>query len=187
MPGIYIYMHVQNHAYTNKSRCTYICDICQLLNPASPLETQQNCVTTPSEILRPKTKTHGSSTWFFLDHPGNSILQTMLFLIKPGKFHQLFLQYPWKFHILLENICHKTTYTQEIELINSDVSEREKTQIEEIYVIATNKFISADMQYHKENMQIHSNYTRKPCKGMTKLIQTFILNFLFFTCGNFHS
>ena len=125
MPGIYIYMHVQNHAYTSKSRCTYICDICQLLNPASPLETQQNCVTTPSEILRPKTKTHGNSTWFFLDHPGNSILQTMLFLIKPGKFHQLFLQYPWKFHILLENICHKTTYTQEIELINSDVSERE--------------------------------------------------------------
>ena len=36
----------------------------------SPLETSQNCVTTPSsEILTPKTKTPGNSTWFFLDHP----------------------------------------------------------------------------------------------------------------------
>ena len=26
-------MHVQNHAYANKSRCMYVCDIYQLLNP----------------------------------------------------------------------------------------------------------------------------------------------------------
>ena len=25
--------HVQNHAYTNKNRCMYVCDICQLSNP----------------------------------------------------------------------------------------------------------------------------------------------------------
>ena len=39
----------------------------------------------PLEVLRPKTKT-----------PGNS----MLFLISQRKIHLLFLQYPWKFHIL---------------------------------------------------------------------------------------
>ena len=40
-------------------------------NKASPLEAPQNCVTPvhPSEILRPKAKTPGNSTWFFLDHP----------------------------------------------------------------------------------------------------------------------
>ena len=26
-------MHVQNHAYTNKSRCTYVCNLCQLSHP----------------------------------------------------------------------------------------------------------------------------------------------------------
>ena len=26
-------MHVQNHAYANKSRCTYVRGVCQLLNP----------------------------------------------------------------------------------------------------------------------------------------------------------
>ena len=44
----------------------------------------------PSEILRPKTKTPGNST---------------LFLISPRKIHFLFLQYPWKFHILNPPLC----------------------------------------------------------------------------------
>ena len=39
----------------------------------------------PSEILRPKTKTPGNST---------------LFLMSPHKIYLLFLQYPWKIHIL---------------------------------------------------------------------------------------
>ena len=75
--------------------------------------------------------------------------------------------------IQLESISHKTTYSQEIGLINFDVfSEREKllltlrTQIKEIsiYVITTNKFISSDLQYCKENVQIHPNYTRNHVK-----------------------
>ena len=75
--------------------------------------------------------------------------------------------------IKLESKCHETTYSQEIGLINFDVfSEREKllltsrTQIKEIsiYVITTNKFISSDLQYCKENVQIHPNYTRNHVK-----------------------
>ena len=48
----------------------------------------------PLEILRPKTKTPGNST--FLITSGNSTL----FLINPWKFLLQFLQYPWEFHIL---------------------------------------------------------------------------------------
>ena len=52
----------------------------------------------PSEILRPKTKTPGREIphGYFLITPGNSTL----FFIDPKKSHLLFLQYPWKFHIL---------------------------------------------------------------------------------------
>ena len=73
------------------------------LHPIALLETPQNCVAHPqhpSEILRPKTKTPGNSTWFFLDHPWNSTL----FLINPWKFDLLFLQYPWKFYLQLSNL-----------------------------------------------------------------------------------
>ena len=50
----------------------------------------------PLEIPRPKTRTLGNYTSFFLVTLGNSAL----FLIHPWKFHMLFLWYPWKFHIL---------------------------------------------------------------------------------------
>ena len=50
------------------------------------------------EIARSKTKAHhGNSTWFlFLNTPGNSTS----FLIDPWNFQMLFLQHPWKFHVL---------------------------------------------------------------------------------------
>ena len=54
-------------------------------------------VLVPLEIPRPKTKTPGNSTLFFLVTLGNS---TSFLLINPWKFHMLFLWYPWKFHIL---------------------------------------------------------------------------------------
>ena len=71
--------------------------------------------------------------------------------------------------IKLESKCHKTSYSQEIGLINFDVfGEREKLlltlkiQIEEILNICYHhkQLISLDMQCHKENVQIHSNYLR---------------------------
>ena len=30
--------HVENHANADKSRCTYISDVCQLSNPLNPLQ-----------------------------------------------------------------------------------------------------------------------------------------------------
>ena len=75
--------------------------------------------------------------------------------------------------IELESKYHKTTYSQVTGLINFHVfSEREKlllklTQIEEMSNICYHhkkKFISSDMQCHKKNVQIHSNYTRNHTK-----------------------
>ena len=51
------------------------------------------------EISRPKTKTHGNSTWFFLDQlitPRNSTSC----LTDPWNFLMVFLQYPCKLHVL---------------------------------------------------------------------------------------
>ena len=58
--------------------------------------------------------------------------------------------------------------------------------------------ISSKCYHHRQNYLIkHAIAQRKcadpfklyqkPSKGMTKLIQTFISKFLYFTCGNFHS
>ena len=75
--------------------------------------------------------------------------------------------------IKLKSKCHKTIYSQEIGLKNFDVfSERErlvltsrlKSKKYQIYVITTNELISSDMQWCKENVQIHSNYTRNHIK-----------------------
>ena len=98
--------------------------------------------------------------------------------------------------IELESKCHKTTYSQEAGLLNFDVfSEREKllltlrTQIEEISNICYHHkqidLIRHVMSQRKraDSFKLH----KKPCKGMTKLIQTLILDFSYFTCGNFHS
>ena len=52
------------------------------LHPSATRNSTRLCYTHPSEILRPKTKTSGYFTWFFLDHP--------------WKFHLLFLQYPYE-------------------------------------------------------------------------------------------
>ena len=51
------------------------------------------------KISRPKAKTHGNSTWFFLDQlitPRNSTS----FLIDPWNFLMLFLKYPCNLHVL---------------------------------------------------------------------------------------
>ena len=48
------------------------------------------------KIPRSKTKTHGNSTWFFLEHPW----KFYFFLIDSWNFGILFLHYPWKFPIL---------------------------------------------------------------------------------------
>ena len=98
--------------------------------------------------------------------------------------------------IELERLCHKTTYSQEIGLINFDVlSKRQKllltlrTQIEETSNICYHHkqiyFIRYKMSQRKcaDPFKLH----KKPHKGMAKLIQTFISNFSYFTCGNFHS
>ena len=99
--------------------------------------------------------------------------------------------------IKLESKCHKTAYSQEIGLINFDVfSEREKllltlrTQIEEL----------SNICYHHKQIDLirHAmsqrkcadpfNLHKKPHKGMTTLIQTFISNLeiclenIFFFC-----
>ena len=88
--------------------------------------------------------------------------------------------------IKLESKCHKTTNCQEIGLINFDVfSEREKllltlrTQIEEISNICYHHkqidLIRSTMLQRKcaDPLKLH----KKPHKGMTKLIQTFISDF----------
>ena len=99
--------------------------------------------------------------------------------------------------IKLENQSHKTTYNKETGLINFDVfSEREKllvtllrTQIEEISNIC---------YHHKKVYLIRYAMLQRKCadpfkllkkshKDMTKLIQTFISYFLYFSCGNFYS
>ena len=49
------------------------------------------------EIPRPKTKTPGNSTWFFLGHPWKF---HFVFNYNLWKFHVLFLWHLWKFHIL---------------------------------------------------------------------------------------
>ena len=96
--------------------------------------------------------------------------------------------------IKLESICHKTTYSQEIGLINFDVlRERQKllltlrTQTEEIsnrcYPDKQIYLIRYAVPQRKcaDPFKLH----KKPLK--VKLIQTFNLNFSYFTCGNFHS
>ena len=70
-------------------------------NNTQPLDIPQNCAYQIKlidllEIPRPKAKTYGNSTLFFLVALGNSTS----FLINPYNFHMLFLWYPWKFHIL---------------------------------------------------------------------------------------
>ena len=97
--------------------------------------------------------------------------------------------------IILENKCNKTIYSQEIGLIIFDVfSETEKlpltliTQIQEISNICYHKeiyLIRYAMSQRKcaDPFKLH----KKPRKGITKLIQTFISIFSYFTCGNFHS
>ena len=74
--------------------------------------------------------------------------------------------------IILQSICHKTTYIQEIGLINFGVlSEREKLlltlriQIEEISNIC---------YYHKQIYLIRYAMSQSECTDS-------------FTCGNFHS
>ena len=73
----------------------------------------------PSEILRPKTKTPGREIphGYFLITPGNSTL----FFIDPKKSHLLFLQYPWKFHIL-DPPCLVFFYSSPINAIVKQVS-----------------------------------------------------------------
>ena len=98
--------------------------------------------------------------------------------------------------IKLKNKCHKTIYSQEIGLKDFDVfSERERlvltlrTQIEEISNICYHHkwidLIRYAMVQRKcaDPFKLH----KKPHKGMTKLIQTFILNFSCFTYGTFQS
>ena len=98
--------------------------------------------------------------------------------------------------IELESKCHKTIYSQEIGLINNDVfSEKEtllltlRTQIEEISNICYHHkqiyFIRYAMSQRKcaDPFKLH----KKPRKDMAELIQTFISNFSYFICGNFHS
>ena len=98
--------------------------------------------------------------------------------------------------IKLESKCHKTTYSQEIRLINFDVfTEREKllltlrTQIEEISNIGYHHKHIYHIRYAMSQRKCADPFKlhKKPRKGMTKLIQTFISNFSYFTCGNFHS
>ena len=43
------------------------------------------------------------------------------------------------------------------------------------------------MQCHKENVQDPFKLYKKSHKAMTKLNQTFISNFSYFRCGNFHT
>ena len=98
--------------------------------------------------------------------------------------------------IKLERKCHKTTYSQEIGLINFDVfSEKEKllltlrTQIQEIPNICYHHKQIYLIRYAMLQRKCANPFKlyKKPHKGMTKLIQTFISNFSYFTCGNFHS
>ena len=98
--------------------------------------------------------------------------------------------------IKLESKCHKTTYSQEIGLINFDVfSEREKilltlrTQIEEISNVCYHHKQIYLIRYAMSQRKCADSFKlrKKPRKGMTKLIQTFLSNFSYFTSGNFHS
>ena len=61
----------------------------------------------PLEILGPKTKTPGNST--FLITSGNSTLS----LINVKKFLLQFLQYPLEFHILNPPVCFFLEYPNE--------------------------------------------------------------------------
>ena len=94
--------------------------------------------------------------------------------------------------INLENKFYKTTCSQEIGLINFDVfSEREKlmlrTQIEEIWnVYYHHKQIYLIRYAMPQRKYLPFKLHKKPCNGITQLIQTFISIFNF-TCGNFHS
>ena len=63
------------------------------------MEILQSCVS-PLQIARPKLKTLGYSTWFFI-----TLGNPTLFLINPWKFCMLFLWNPWKLHILNHPIC----------------------------------------------------------------------------------
>ena len=65
----------------------------------SPLVILQNYVLPLFGNSGSRAKTHGNSTWVFLEHPpGNS--NSFLFLIEAWIFHKLFLQYPSIFHVL---------------------------------------------------------------------------------------
>ena len=98
--------------------------------------------------------------------------------------------------IKLEGKCHKTSYCQEIRLINFDVfSEREKlllTLRTQIRDISNNCYHQKQIYLIRYAMSQRKcaypfKLQKKPRKGMTKLIKTFISNFSYFTCGNFHS
>ena len=98
--------------------------------------------------------------------------------------------------IKLESKCNKTTYSQEIGLINFDVfSEREKLlltlriQIQEISHIYYHHKQICLIRYAMSQRKCADPFKlhKKPRKVITKLTQTFISNFSYFTCGNFHS
>ena len=98
--------------------------------------------------------------------------------------------------IKLRSKCHKTTYSQEIGLINFNAfSEREKvlrtlrTQIEDISNICYHYkqiYLTRYAMSQRKRANPFKLY-KKPRKGRVKLIQTFISNFSYFTWGNFHS
>ena len=98
--------------------------------------------------------------------------------------------------IKLENKGHKTTYSQEIGLVHFDVfSEREKllltltTQIKQILNICYHHKQIYLIRYALLQRKCADPFIlhKKPQKSMTLLTQTFISNFIYFACSNFHS
>ena len=95
-------------------------------------------VSDPLEIPRPKTKTHGNSTLFFLGYPWNFTS----FLINLWNFHMLFLWYPWKFHILdppvwiFSGIAHRVDSYLSLHLA--------------LFLLSVNKYCWPDMLFHRQ-------------------------------------
>ena len=92
--------------------------------------------------------------------------------------------------IKLESTCHKTAHSQEIGQINFDVlNEREKlpltlrTQTEKILNICYHHKQIYLIRYTISQRKCVNPFKlhKKPCKGMAKLMQTFISNFSYFT------
>ena len=68
----------------------------------------------PLEIPRPKIKTPGNRTLFFLGYSW----KFHSFLLNPRKFHMLFLWYPWKYHILTLLVCIFSEIAQHCALVS---------------------------------------------------------------------